>query len=600
MGCFDGAIASFDETVEQRDTAAATKNVTENPMSLAYAALLIGVLIFVHELGHFLVAKLFDVKVIRFSIGFGPKVVGFQRGETEYVICALPLGGYVQMLGMSMESTEGIPDADMSRALMAKPIWQRSLVTLAGPVFNLVFPVLIWFCVLVTMNTEAAPAVVGDVFPDMPAAEAGLRPGDHIVDVDGEPIEYWHEVIEAITPNPGKELALTYERDGERKQVSITPAVKESSDFLGLNDREYGLIGISAGTYGPTLGILEETTPAAIAGLQSFDRVISIDGQPISRFDEVEATVRAGGGKPMKFSVWRRAPIPVSYGQFYRQEQFETTVTPVEADGSWTIGVHPAEMFLSAVEAGGAAEAAGLEPGDQLLAVDGAEYSNWRMLNRHMENEINQKIAAAKAAGDEVSELKTSFELTYRRGDETRTTTLTPLVRTLEIEDYYRVVMGWSHIPDAEFPEEIPFPLGKRVVYGVKYSVERTGEFIKMTFMGIVRIFQGRMSLSNVGGPILIGELAAQAGRAGWDKFLEMMALISINLGLINLLPIPVLDGGNLVLYALEAIKRGPLSFRTRQIAAYIGFALIVMLVVLAFKNDIERQWDDIAAWVNE
>lgn len=216
-------------------------------MSLAYAALLIGVLIFVHELGHFLVAKLFDVKVIRFSIGFGPKVIGYTRGETEYVICALPLGGYVQMLGMTMESSEDIAPEDRPRALMAKPIWQRSLVVLAGPAFNLLFPVLLYFSVLVGARTEVAPAMVGDVFSEMPAAAAGLRPGDQIVEIDGDEVKYWHQVIEHVTPRAEVPLQVTYVRDGERHTVEIKPDVAESTDFLGLNDRRYGMIGIHSG-----------------------------------------------------------------------------------------------------------------------------------------------------------------------------------------------------------------------------------------------------------------------------------------------------------------------------------------------------------------
>ena len=222
------------------------------------------------------------------------------------------------------------------------------------------------------------------------------------------------------------------------------------------------------------------------------------------------------------------------------------------------------------------------------------------MLNRHINGQINRDIAKLKEEDGDVSKLKRSFEITYRRGTETHKTKLTPGVRQLEIEDYFRVVIGWGHIADRVYPDEIDFPLSERIVYGAKFAFRQTGEFCRMIAVGLLRTAQGKLSLENLGGPIMIGELAAQAGKAGWDKFLEMMALISINLALINLLPIPILDGGNLVLFALEAIKRGPLSFRTRQIAAYIGFTMILALMVVAFKNDIERSWDSIVEWVNE
>lgn len=561
-------------------------------MSLAYAAILIGVLIFVHELGHFLVAKMFDVKVLRFSIGFGPKIVGYQHGETEYVICALPLGGYVQMLGMTMESTEDIPKEDLSRALMAKPIWQRSLVVLAGPAFNLIFPVLIYFVVVTTMNTHVAPSVVGEVFADMPAATAGMQPGDVILEIDGERVDYWHQVIEHITPKPGEPVTITYDRDGERHTTTMTPEVKESTDFLGLNDERYGLIGIHSGTYGPTVGIVTDASPAAQAGLKSFDRVMSIEGKAIQRFDEIESAVRRG--QPITMAVWRREVIPVEYGQFYSQRPIDVTVTPEQVDGAWTIGVRRAEMFLSSVGEGGPADLAGLQIGDEIVAVDGHKFSSWSMMNHHIENALNRDIAAAKAKGDDVTALNRSFEITYRRGNVEHTANLTPTVRQLEIEDYFRIVIDWGHLRDRVYPDEIAFPLGERIVYAGKFSVRQTIDFCRMIAIGLLHTAQGKLSLDNLGGPIMIGELAAQAGRAGWNKFLEMMALISINLALINLLPIPILDGGNLMLFALEAIKRGPLSFRTRQIAAYIGFTMIMMLIVLAFKNDIERQWDNI------
>lgn len=148
-------------------------------------------------------------------------------------------------------------------------------------------------------------------------------------------------------------------------------------------------------------------------------------------------------------------------------------------------------------------------------------------------------------------------------------------------------------------PDDVAFPFGRRIVQAGKTSVSETGEYIKMMVMGLVRMAQGRVGCDSVGGPILIGELAAQAGEAGIEPFLRMMALISINLAIFNLVPIPVLDGGQLALFAIEAIKRGPLSFRTRQIAAYIGFALIVMIMVLAFKNDIERNWDRIVDYIS-
>ncbi|MEZ4462170.1 MAG: site-2 protease family protein [bacterium] len=206
-------------------------------MAILHFILFIGVLVFVHELGHFLVAKYFDVKVIRFSIGFGPTVVAYQHGETEYCIKALPLGGYVEMFGGDLESMEGMPEEERKRGLMAKPIWQRSLVTVAGPAFNIIFPILIYFVFIMGVS-KTPPSVIGEVFAGMPAAEAGLKAGDKIVGLDGEPIDYWYQVIDHIKARPGETVTVSRARwhaqdrfDGASNQDRHRPAGVEQRDL---------------------------------------------------------------------------------------------------------------------------------------------------------------------------------------------------------------------------------------------------------------------------------------------------------------------------------------------------------------------------------
>jgi regulator of sigma E protease len=562
-------------------------------MGFIYFIILIGVLVFVHELGHFLVAKYFNVKVLRFAIGFGPTIVSYQRGETEYVLCALPLGGYVQMLGADLESIEELPDEDRDRALMQKPIWQRSLIVLAGPVANLILPVAIYF--LVGMGqTMVAPSVVGEVFVDTPAAEVGLQAGDRIVAIDGKPISYWHQVLNRISSSYDRTIELTFERDGARTTVEVAPEKRTSTDFLGLDQRTYGMLGIHLGTYGTTLAITDPEGPAAQAGLQSFDRVIAINGKPVNRFDELEAAVRTSEGKPLDLVYLRRVPIPADYGRFYGQDGKVTTVTPVKANGTYRIGIDRADMYVATVEDGSPAARAGLEKEDKILAVNGKAYNNWAMLSQYINNTINQQIVTRDESGDKDQPLEPTFTLEVQRGTQTFTATLAPDVIAFS-DDHkqqrYRIFIGWGQMRDLVFPDDVPFPFFQRMTHSFVEGVNQTAGFVKMMAVGLVRLAQGRVSRESIGGPIMIGELAAQAGRAGWEPFLQMMALISINLAILNLLPIPVLDGGHLLLFALEAIKRGPLSFRTRQIAAYIGFVFIIFLMIFAFKNDIERNW---------
>ncbi len=567
-------------------------------MGFVHFILFIGILVFVHELGHFLVAKFFDVHVVRFAIGFGPNIVAYTYGETEYCIKAFPLGGYVEMFGGDLESMEGLPEAERKRGLMAKPIYQRALVTLAGPAFNIIFPILIYFVFMMSGSTTP-PAVVGEVFAGMPAAVSGVKAGDKIVGLDGEPIEFWYQVIDHITTRPGQEVKVDVERDGKVQTLTITPETKVVTDMMGLAQETYGLIGIHPGAFGSTIVLTNPGAPAANA-LRNFDKIMSVDGQPTLRYDEVEAAVRASQGKPVEVQLLRRTPLDVGFADIHQQEALTVSLQPIQVEGEWVLGVQNAEMAISRVDKESPAAKAGVQVGDLLLTVEGQQVSNWRLTNDMLSNEVNQEIVARqeKEGGPEVSTTR-AFKIEVLRDGGVMALVLTPSVVAMDRKDYYKFYVGWNHIADTLPPESVPFPLFKRFVFASTTSVERTFSFGKVMIMGVVRMAQGRLSLDNVGGPIMIGELAAKAGKAGLEKFLQLMAAISINLAVVNMLPVPVLDGGQLMLYFLEAVKRGPLSLRTRQIAAYIGYVIILMLMVLAFKNDIERQWDNISEFVN-
>lgn len=570
-------------------------------MSILYILVMIGGLVFFHELGHFLIAKLFDVKVVRFSIGFGPRVVGFDYGETEYVICALPLGGYVQMMGHELADLEAIPEEDRGRALMGKPIWQRSLVILAGPVANILLAFAIYLGV--TMNhTEAKPSVIGEVFSNTPAAAAGLAPGDRVVSIAGQPITYWHELQDIVSAAPEVPLAFEYERDGKREKTTITPLKRTSTDTMGLRQQTYGQIGILLGSYGPTIAIVKKDTPAEAAGLRSFDTIVTVDGQRIRRYDAFESRVRMSQGKALSLVVMRPKRLGVEYGKLSKYDMVEVSVTPKQVDGVWTIGARRAAMVLSEVVPGSPADAAGFKAGDLITALDGVEYNSWSVMSDRMRNRINVYIRD-RPKEQEDDEVKVSFEITYQRAGAEAKTTLTPSVKSYEGEGKqkrYRTVMGWSQITDVVLPEDVPFPLGQRFSYATSNAVSETWTMVEM-FLMLPKLFAERkIGSDSLGGPILIGELAAKAGQAGLEPFLRMMAVISINLAVLNMLPIPLLDGGQLALFAMEAIKRGPLSARVRQIAAYIGYVSIIMLMILAFKNDIERNWDRFVDWATE
>lgn len=599
-------------------------------MDFIYFLVLIGVLIFIHEFGHFFFAKLFGVRVDRFALGMGPVVpfLSFTKGETEYAICAFPIGGYVKMFGMQPEELydeygDPYPEEEVQRAFVRKPIWQRFIIVLAGPMMNLIFPVLVYYAF--ALGTAALPpAQVGQVFTDNPAAQAvpltagapkGLQAGDTIVSINGEPLRYWRDLTGHVRGAIGQELKVRVRRGDKELDYKLTPASYTETDRLGLMRETYGLIGVSVASYGPVLGIQDREGPAAKAGLRSFDRVVSVDGAAVKRFVDLQEAVRTSGGKPLKLAVAR----PQALGDFLgggmnvSAPVVDVTVQPVQRDGVWALGAEPAEMFLADVAPESPAAEAGLRVGDKLLSVANCEgegdaltcgqakpYNNMQPLKIAIQQRFWEQMQADTDVRADT--IKLAFKVAYARDGQRAETTYRPVVRMIPNsfnEPTPEIWFGIDTVETYAMPDPISVPWGDRFAIGLEKGVSQTWRFTQMMFNGIVHLIQGKVSTDTVGGPIMIFDIASKAGNAGWEAFLRTMAIISINLGLVNLLPIPLLDGGHLMLFSIEAIKRKELNARTRQVAYYVGLGMIVFLMLLAFKNDIERYWERFADWFN-
>jgi regulator of sigma E protease len=263
------------------------------------------------------------------------------------------------------------------------------------------------------------------------------------------------------------------------------------------------------------------------------------------------------------------------------------------------LGIYPARMFLSSVEPGSPAEQAGLKAGDELLKLDGRTYNSMALLM----NDIQQKFWAKMHEGGEEkpSEIEVTATLTVRRGAQTLEIPYQPRLREFVIkfnEPTPIIWFGFRAYQDSAQPELVPVPIGDRVLLGARIGVRETINHSTMIFNALGYMIRNGAT-NALGGPLMIGDLAAQSGAAGPQHFLGTMALISLNLGLLNLMPIPVLDGGYLLLLGMEAVKRRELNPRTRQIAFYLGFSVIVLLMLLAFTNDINRYWPSFAEWFN-
>jgi regulator of sigma E protease len=343
-------------------------------------AIVLGLLIFVHEVGHFLAAKFFGVKVERFSFGLGPRLVGIKVGDTDYRISAFPLGGYVKMVGEGLD--DEVAEAEKERSFSHKAVWKRMIIVFSGPLFNLIFAVIVFVVGFLMVGQVILTSEIGDVKPGFPAHQAGLRQGDRIVKMAGRPISTWKELPEVVRNSPGKPISIIFVREGNQYSTVVTP---------------------------------------------------------------ITSTVKNIFGEDVQESV---------------------------------IGVTPSGNF------------------------------------------INKELGLSES-----------------------------------------------------------FQAGIFQAWGIS----------KMTLVSLIKLIQRKVPLETLGGPIFIAQLAGQQAQEGWINLLFFTALLSINLAILNLLPIPILDGGHLIFFAMEWIIGKPLSLKKREVAQQVGMFILILLMVFVFYNDIIR-----------
>jgi regulator of sigma E protease len=424
-------------------------------------------LIFVHELGHFLVARKCGVVVEKFSIGFGPKILGYKSGETEYLLSAIPLGGYVKMKGEDYEEDSLHQEGSFAGATVQR----RMAIAFAGPLFNILFAIAIYWVVYLA-GVQTLGLVTGTIRPESPALAAGLQIGDKVVKIDGQPVKFWDQLQKIVHASPGKSLDFQVERDSSLLNFDITPVSEETTDLFG-DKKTVGLIGI----------------------------------------------------------------------------------TPLVRD-------------ITYVKEDSAADKAGLKEGDQLLEVDGKPIFGWGDL----------KPAAVDQPGKELD-----FRV-LRDGQEV-IVPLTPEPKEVEDEQGKKVNIGVIGIGMSGVMVEESYG-----VFGaVGRAFQETGRLIYLIAVSIKKMVFGSIPADSIGGPILIFQIYGEQAEQGFNELIRLTALLSINLGLLNLLPIPVLDGGHIFFFLIEMIKGKPLSERNRERAQQVGIFMLLSLMVFAFYNDIMR-----------
>jgi regulator of sigma E protease len=415
--------------------------------------IVLGFLIFAHEAGHFLFAKLFGVRVLVFSFGFGKRLFGFRSGPTDYRVSMIPLGGYVRMAGDSPEDERpGDPDEFLSR-----PKWQRFLILFAGPFMNVVIAI-VFLAIINMVGTEmlVVHPVIGEVTAGKPAARAGLQIGDRIVRIDGDPIEGFDDLKMAITMHAGTPLRIEYVRNGVSGTTTMTPERENT---------EYGPVG-RAGIrplIEPEIGRVKVGSPAAKAGIQPGDRIVSVNGQPVRQLSDFDLVVD---------------------------------------------------------QSKGAAIAIDLARGERVMHV---------------------VLPAAKP----------------------------------DPQDPYR-----GFLPPIEVRK---LSLGP----ALKESVEQNWKMLKFAFAALGRIFRAEGSMRELSGPISIARISGDMLRRGWMEVVALMAMISMQLGVMNLLPIPVLDGGHIMILLIEGVARRDLSLRVKERIQQLGFAVLAAIMIVVLYNDV-------------
>lgn len=436
--------------------------------TLAAFLFVLGVLVFIHELGHFLLARWNGVRVLTFSLGFGPKLLKVQRGDTEYCISAIPLGGYVKMAG---ENPEDQPTG-AGDEFLAKTKWQRFQILIAGPVMNLLLAVVLLSLVLMQGADVLAyldrPAVVGAVQPGSPAEKAGIQPGDTITHFGTADVTNWEHLDMAVAARPEREVEVTVLRSGREERLKIRP------DLTELRTRnnakfEVGTIGVLPDVY-PSVASLQAGSPAEAAGFKPHDVIMAVDGQRMVFRTMVIEAITKKAEQPVVFTIKRDGA-----------EQ-KITVTPRKEGDTAKVGMYMDEATVS-----------------------------------------------------------------YK-----------------------------------------PSPI-EAVGMSVKRNVEMAG-LILGTLKDLVT---GEASPKQLMGPVGIAQLSGESAQAGWIALLGLMASISLNLGLLNLMPIPVLDGGHIFIMAIETISRRDFSLQVKEKMLFVGFVLLMTLMATVIYNDLTR-----IAWI--
>ncbi len=548
------------------------------------ALLMIGILVVVHEAGHFVAAKIFGVGVPVFSVGMGPRLFGFVWRGTDYRVSALPIGGYVQMSGADPFGEEDVHAVvDPEEDFMRKPVWQRLIIMAAGPGVNLVLPFFV-FTALLMMGRPDLNSRLGTVLPGSVAEQVGLQERDLVLAVGGSAVEIWHDVEEQVSArlDSGEAIALRIERDGAEQTIAL-PAGSVTRTLKGEPDLTSTGIAVSHGPIyrGPMIlntrvGIESQDSPAGRAGFEDGDAITEVDGQAVESWVQLMAALDGSSheisylrpsGDPEVEPDTLQATLSLSQGAYLSPG--ETYANP------W--GILPIMLFANEVSEGDPADLAGLQPGDRFLSLDGQPVLTFDQLVEYVSRSVEQGAEPR------------AVELAVVREGRVVSMQLTPTLRVVRGEAYQRPVIGvTSHAGTF-----LGVDLGRKyytLVEAVPRAFGESIELVKRTATVLANVATRRSAArDNIGGPVAIAHIASEVAERGFFAYATLVGMFSVSLGVFNLLPVPVLDGGQIMFYAIEGLRGRPLSLQLRERFQMVGVVLLMVAMLFVIVNDISR-----------
>lgn len=552
--------------------------IQQSFLSIGPFFILLGLLIFVHEMGHFLVAKYCGVRVEVFSLGFGKKIFQLKRGDTIYCISIIPLGGYVKMFGSDPNAE--VPEEQRDISFLHKRVGQRIAIILAGPLMNLIFAAFL-FTSIAMIGEKVPSPVVGDIVLESEAFKVGFRSGDTIKSINGADINTWEEAQKIIKRHPETPLTFVVQaKVGAAREFQASPSYIPNNDFFSWTERVGGFEGLSILSSTPVVGIPQSDSVAAVSGLRSLDFITHINGKEIRYWRDLGSRLfeESQKGDSLTLTVEPHVSFSPSQKAAKKVDSREVIVRNWKPRSLVSVlddfGVEKTELYLSRVLEGSPAEGVGLKRGDKVISLQNQPVREW--------DDVLNRVKSFDAS-------EGNLDFVVLRNGELQTFSIHPKLTELmnqKMQEEKRFTVGIVPtivVSASPLITEVTLNPFKAAVKGVEKSINWTNRVV----FGLVRLVQNKISSRNISSVITIGKVAGQSFQMGITSFLRVMAIISINLFLVNLLPIPLLDGGHLMFLTLEAIRGEPISMKKMELAQQVGLIILMSLMVYALYNDI-------------